>query len=59
MASLGRPLYALFYGPYAENLRHVLSEVEGHLTSGYSGEGDAPTEQLELLPSAVDKAEAS
>ena len=47
-----------FYGPYAENLRHVLSEVEGHLTSGYSGEGDAPTEQLELLPGAVDKAEA-
>jgi O-acetyl-ADP-ribose deacetylase (regulator of RNase III) len=47
-----------FYGPYAENLRHVLSEVEGHLTSGYSGEGDTPTEQLELLPGAVDKAEA-
>lgn len=47
-----------FYGPYAENLRHVLSEVEGHLTHGYSGEGDAPNEQLELLPGAVDKAEA-
>jgi O-acetyl-ADP-ribose deacetylase (regulator of RNase III) len=47
-----------FYGPYAENLRHVLSEVEGHLTSGYSGEGDTPTEQLELLPGAVDKADA-
>jgi O-acetyl-ADP-ribose deacetylase (regulator of RNase III) len=47
-----------YYGPYAENLRHVLGEVEGHLTSGYSGEGDTPTEQLELLPGAVDKADA-
>lgn len=46
------------YGPYAENLRHVLSQVEGHLTGGYSGEGDTPTEQLELLPGAVDKADA-
>jgi O-acetyl-ADP-ribose deacetylase (regulator of RNase III) len=47
-----------YYGPYAENLRHVLSDVEGHLTTGYSGEGDVPTEQLELLPGAVDKADA-
>lgn len=47
-----------FYGPYAENLRHVLSDVEGNLTTGYSGEGDAPTEQIELLPGAVDNADA-
>jgi uncharacterized protein YwgA len=26
------------YGPYAENLRHVLSYIEGHFISGY---GDA------------------
>lgn len=62
LQAAGEPLrlrYAkAFYGPYAENLRHVLSEVEGHLTSGYSGEGDTPTEQLELLPGAVDKADA-
>jgi hypothetical protein len=29
------------YGPYAENLRHVLSEIEGYYVSGY-GAGDRP-----------------
>jgi O-acetyl-ADP-ribose deacetylase (regulator of RNase III) len=41
------------YGPYAENLRHVLSHVEGHLISGYADGGDAPDKQLELVPGAV------
>ncbi len=30
------------YGPYAENLRHVLHSIEGHLISGYADGGDAP-----------------
>lgn len=45
------------YGPYSENLRHVLSKVEGHLTSGYADGGDAPTKPIKLVPGAVTEAE--
>jgi O-acetyl-ADP-ribose deacetylase (regulator of RNase III) len=45
------------YGPYAENLRHVLRTVEGHLLSGYADGGDAPDKQIELVPGAVEDAE--
>lgn len=45
------------YGPYAQNLRHVLRAVEGHLISGYADGGDAPDKQLELVPGAVGDAE--
>jgi hypothetical protein len=45
------------YGPYAENLRHVLREVEGHLISGYADGGDAPNKQLSIVPGAVEEAE--
>lgn len=44
------------YGPYAENLRHVLQSVNGHLISGYSAAGDTPDEQISLLPGAIDRA---
>jgi hypothetical protein len=44
------------YGPYAENLRHVLSEIEGHFVSGYGAGGDAPGKPLELVPGAVEDA---
>ena len=44
------------YGPYAENLRHVLRGVEGHLISGYRDGGDAPGRQLELVPGAIEDA---
>lgn len=27
------------YGPYAENHRHVLAEIEGHFISGYAHGG--------------------
>lgn len=46
-----------FYGPYAENLRHVLLDVEGHLISGYTGEGDSPDTVLDLVPGAAQEAE--
>lgn len=46
------------YGPYAENLRHVLRDVEGHLVSGYADGGDSPDKQLSLVPGAVEDAEA-
>ena len=46
------------YGPYAENLRHVLRRVEGHLISGYRDGGVAPYRQLELVPGAIEDATA-
>lgn len=58
----GEPLRLRFqaapYGPYAENLRHVLHAVEGHLISGYADGGDAPDKQLFLVPGAIDDATA-
>jgi O-acetyl-ADP-ribose deacetylase (regulator of RNase III) len=44
------------YGPYAENLRHVLNTIEGHFVHGYGAGGDAPDKPLELLPGATDQA---
>jgi hypothetical protein len=38
------------YGPYAENLRHVLSYIEGHFISGYGDAEDRPDKPLELMP---------
>lgn len=46
------------YGPYAENLRHVLRTIEGDLISGYTDGGDAPTKQLALVSGAVADANA-
>ena len=45
------------YGPYANNLRHVLNAIEGHLVSGYSDGGDAPSKPIELVPGALKDAE--
>jgi O-acetyl-ADP-ribose deacetylase (regulator of RNase III) len=45
------------YGPYAENLGHVLTRVEGHLLSGYADGGDNPEKEIELVPGAVEEAE--
>jgi O-acetyl-ADP-ribose deacetylase (regulator of RNase III) len=60
MEQAGEPLSLKFtkgpYGPYAENLRHVLKAVEGHLVSGYLDGGDAPDKQLRLVPGAIDDA---
>lgn len=57
----GQPLRLRYvqapYGPYAENLRHVLREIEGHLISGYADGGDAPNKQLSIIPGAVEEAE--
>ena len=46
----------LHYGPYAENLRHVLNKIEGHFISGYADGGDAPNKPLSLLPGAYEEA---
>lgn len=60
MQYAGEPLKLKFqkgpYGPYAENLRHVLKTVEGHLVSGYADGGDVPDKQLKLIPGALEDA---
>ena len=60
MQEAGEPLkldyHEGIYGPYAENLRHVLRPLEGHLISGYEDGGDAPGKQLELVPGAIEEA---
>lgn len=45
------------YGPYAENLSHVLKEIEGHFLSGYRDGGDTPDKQLKLVPGALQDAD--
>ena len=58
----GEPLRLRFqkapYGPYAENLRHVMKAINSHLISGYKDDGDSPGKQLELVPGAVKDATA-
>lgn len=56
----GEPLKLQFtkgpYGPYAENLRHVLNAIEGHFVSGYADGGDAPNKHLSFVPGVLDDA---
>ena len=58
----GQPLRLRYvkapYGPYAENLRHVLTQIEGHFVAGYADGGDEPTKQLTLVAGASGEAEA-
>ncbi len=60
MQIAGEPLSLKFqeapYGPYAENMRHALRAIEGHLLSGYRDGGDAPDKELELVPRAIEDA---
>jgi O-acetyl-ADP-ribose deacetylase (regulator of RNase III) len=60
MQEAGEPLRLQFkqahYGPYAENLRHVLRAIEGHFVSGYADGGDAPDKPLKLVPGAIEEA---
>jgi O-acetyl-ADP-ribose deacetylase (regulator of RNase III) len=62
MQEAGEPLRLRYvpglYGPYAENLRHVLQAVEGYYVSGYADGGDAPIKSLQLVPGAAADAEA-
>lgn len=62
LQAAGEPLRLRYvkerYGPFAENLRHVLRAIEGHLITGYSDDGDSPQKQLVLVPGATKDAEA-
>ena len=40
------------YGPYAENLRHVLGNLESHYIHGYGEGGDDPRKPIELAEGA-------
>lgn len=57
LQAAGEPLKLQYvkarYGPYAENLRHVLKAIDGHLIDGYAGGGDHPEKQLSLVPGAT------
>ncbi len=49
-----------YFGPYADNLRHVLKALEGHHLRGY-GDGSNPVahaEPIVVLPGATDEARA-
>ncbi|WP_244201293.1 type II toxin-antitoxin system antitoxin DNA ADP-ribosyl glycohydrolase DarG [Paraburkholderia rhynchosiae] len=60
MQEAGEPLRLQFqkahYGPYAQNLRHVMSAIEGHFLVGYADGGDDPEKLLALVPGAEDEA---
>jgi len=45
------------YGPYAENLKHVMSRIEGHFISGYGDTEDRPDKHIELKQGAVESGE--
>lgn len=61
MQEAGEPLRLNYqkapYGPYADNLRHVLNHIEGHFISGYGDAEDRPDKPLELKPHAFEQAE--
>ena len=49
------------YGPYADNLRHVLKAVEGHHLRGF-GDGSVKVQEaevIEILPGAMAEADAA
>ena len=62
MQEAGEPLGLRFepgpYGPFADNLSHVLHAVEGYMVTGYADGGDEPHKQLELVPGALEDAKA-
>jgi hypothetical protein len=44
------------YGPYSENLHHVLKTIEGHFIEGYGDGGDDPSKPLEIVAGAQQQA---
>jgi hypothetical protein len=62
MQEAGEPLKLEYakapYGPYAENLRHVLRRIDGYFVTGYADGGDKPDKTIEAVPDALVAAEA-
>lgn len=46
------------YGPYADNLRHVMNRLESHYVTGFGDGTVTPMTQIRLLPGAADEATA-
>jgi O-acetyl-ADP-ribose deacetylase (regulator of RNase III) len=61
MQESGQPLKLHYakgpFGPYAENLRQVLTHIEGHFIVGYGDAADQPDKPIEPKASAVAAAE--
>jgi len=62
LTACGEPIQKLSfqkgtYGPYSENLRHVLNVTEGYFTQGFGDGEDSPEKPIELLPKGVEQAE--
>ena len=63
LQAAGEPLRLRYeaakYGPYAENLNHVLQAVEGHFLRGYGDRSQRvhDAEPIELMPGAVEHAQ--
>lgn len=61
LQAAGQPLRLQYeaghYGPYANNLNKVLETMEGHFVRGY-GDSQKPGAEIELLPQAVEEADA-
>lgn len=60
MQEASQPLRLRFvpgpYGPYAENLRHVLRAVDGYFVDGFTRGDEAPNTELRLVPGAISDA---
>ena len=62
MQQAGEPLKLRFakhhYGPYADNLRHVLTLLEGHYIGGLGDDSASPSARFELLEGSGKQASA-
>jgi hypothetical protein len=60
LQTAGEPLKLQFakrhYGPYADNLRHVLHRFEGHFTQGFADGRNSPRTEIRIFPNAIDQA---
>lgn len=61
MQEAGEPLKLNYkkavYGPYAENLRHVLIMLNGHYISGYDDQIDSPEKPIEVINGSISEGE--
>ncbi len=46
------------YGPYADEMRHVMNRMEGHFTVGFADGRNSPDTPIQVMPDAVTEAEA-
>jgi O-acetyl-ADP-ribose deacetylase (regulator of RNase III) len=61
LQTAGEPLRLRFakqtYGPYADNLRHLLHRFEGHFTLGFADGRNKPDTEITLQPAAANEAD--